>query len=118
MVIPSDYGPFHHNVDAPDHGRLFRVTPLLSAGGAVEDDIRVAAGRARINQTIHEFATHTDLLALANGTNRVYISAAGAITAAVVGAYPANTIPLARVEVAGGIITGITDDRCVLAGGF
>jgi len=105
-------------MDGADHGRAFRVTVLLSDAGEIEDDIQVAAGRCRINQTIFNFEDPSDLLALANGVNRVYISAAGVITAAVVGAYPANSIPLARVTVAGGVVTDIDDDRCFLAGGF
>lgn len=125
MSLRRSYAPFSHNMDSADHGRAFRVSPLLSGDDLtpyhkreVEDDIQVAAGRCRINQNIYPFEDPSDFLALANGVHRVYISAAGVITVAIVGAYPANSIPLARVTVAAGVVTDIDDDRCFLAGGF
>lgn len=105
-MVSRNYAPFHHNLDDPDHGRAFRVT---DAGA---NSIDVAAGRVRIDQTVTDFLVPTNLAGLANGVNRVYISAAGAIVAAVVGAYPANSIPLARVTVAAADVTAIADDRC------
>jgi len=76
-------------------------------------NIIVRAGRARIDQTIYNFPTHTDLPLLAASTYRVYVSVAGVITAAVVGAYPLNTIPLAVVVTGATTLTSITDERCL-----
>lgn len=104
--MTSNYAPFFHNVDAPDHGRAFRVT---DAGGL---NISVAAGRARIDQTVFEFGAATPLVLLGASTYRIYIDNAGNITAAVVGAYPANSIPLAIVVTGAATITSITDNRC------
>lgn len=102
------FAPFRHNVDSAEHARTFRVT---DAGGA---NISVEAGRVRIDQTVTNFAVATALGPLANGTHFIYISSAAppVITALLGGPYPANSIPLARVVVAGGDVTGITDDRC------
>lgn len=104
--MTNNYAPFFHNVDAPDHGRAFRVT---DAGGL---NISVAAGRARVDQTVFEFGAATPFLLLAASTYRIYIDAAGAITAAIVGAYPANSNPLAIVVTGAATITSITDNRC------
>ena len=105
-MVSRNYAPFFHNVDDPDHGRALRVT---DAGGL---NISVAPGRARIDQTIHEFVAATPFLLLAASTYRIYVSVAGAITAAVIGAYPVNTIPLAVVVTGVADITSITDERC------
>ncbi len=110
-MVTTNYAPFFHDVDNPDHGRAFRVT---DAGG---NDIAVAAGRARIDQTVFNFATATPFAGLANGVNYVYISAAGVITVLLAGPYPANSIPLALVTVAAGDITAIADNRCFFAEG-
>lgn len=75
-------------------------------------NIIVRAGRARIDQAIYNFPTHTHFALLAASTYRVYVSVAGVITAAVVGAYPANAIPLAVVVTGATTLTSITDERC------
>lgn len=100
------FAPFRHNVDSAEHARTFRVTD------AGTNNVSVEAGRVRIDQTVTNFAAATALGPLANGTNFIYISNAAVITALLAGPYPANSIPLARVVVAAGDITGITDDRC------
>lgn len=105
-MVTTNYAPFFHDVDNPDHGRAFRIT---DEGG---NDIEVAAGRARIDQTVFNFAAATPFAGLANGVNYVYIDNAGAITVLLGGPYPANSIPLARVTVAAGDVTGVADDRC------
>ncbi len=103
------YAPFLHNIDGADHARAFRVTD------AGTNNVSVAAGRHRINQTVTNFATATALGPLPNGTNFVYIDNLGAITSNLGGPYPAGSWPLARVVVAGGDVTGITDDRAIAA---
>lgn len=105
-MVTTNYAPFFHDVDNPDHGRAFRVT---DEGGL---NIQVAAGRARIDQTVFEFGAAVPFVLLAASTYRIYISAAGAITAAIVGAYPADSIPLAVVVTGAATITSITDERC------
>ena len=100
------YAPFRHNVDGADHARAFRVTD------AGTNNVSVAAGRVRIDQTVTNFAAATPLGPLGNGTHFVYIDNGGNITSNLGGPYPAQSIPLARVVVAAGDVTGITDDRC------
>ncbi len=103
------YAPFRHNVDAFDHARTFRVTD------AGTNNVSVEAGRVRIDQTVTNYAAATALGPRANGTNYIYIDNGGNITSNLGGPYPAQSIPLARVVVAAGDITGITDDRCLFA---
>lgn len=104
--MTSNYAPFLHNIDAADHGRAFRVT---DAGA---NNVNVAAGRLRIDQTVTNYANPTALGPLPNGVNYVYIDNLGAITSNLGGPYPANSIPLARVTVVAGEVTDIVDDRC------
>lgn len=104
--MTNNYAPFHHNVDAPDHGRAFRVT---DAGANAVD---VAAGRARIDQTVFNFAAPTNVPGLPNGVNYIFINNAGNLANNLGGPYPANSIPLALVTVAGGDVIGIVDNRC------
>ncbi len=109
--MTNNYAPFHHNVDAPDHGRALRVTATDVAG-----EISIAAGRYRIDQTVTNrpvATTYPAIPPLGNGVNYIYIDALGAINSNIGGPYPANSIPLARVTVAAGVIVPpIVDDRC------
>ena len=108
--MTSNYAPFLHNVDAPDHGRALRVTATAVAG-----EVSIAAGRFRIDQTVTNrpaATTFPPAPPLGNGVNYIHITAAGAIATVVGGPYPANSIPLALVTVVAGVITGITDERC------
>lgn len=105
------YAPFLHNVDAPDHGRALRVTETTVAG-----EVRIAAGRFRIDQTVTNRPAATlfpPAPPLGNGVNWIYINSAGAIATTVGGPFPANSIPLAQVTIAAGVIVPpIVDCRC------
>jgi len=109
--MTSNYAPFLHNVDAPDHGRALRVTETTVAG-----EVSIAAGRYRIDQTVTNRPAATlfpPAPPLGNGVNWIYINSAGAIATTIGGPFPANSIPLAQVTVAVGVIVPpIVDCRC------
>lgn len=103
------YAPFRHNLDGAEHARAFRVTD------AGTNNVSVAAGRVRIDQTVTNYATATTLGPLANGAHSVYIDNDGNITSIPGGTYPYQSIPLALVAVVGGVITAILDHRSLFA---
>ena len=119
-MVSRHYAPFHHDMDAPDHGRALRVT--ATAAQVLAGEVSVDAGRFRINQTVTNRAaatTYPPAPPLGNGVNWIYIDNAGAINSNIGGPYPANSIPLAQVTVAAGVIVPpIVDERCSFAGGF
>lgn len=108
--MASNYAPYLHNIDWPDHGRTLRVTATDVPG-----ETSIGPGRYRIDQVVIDrpaATTYPAIPPLPNGVNYVFIDNLGAVNSNIGGPYPADSIPLARVTVALGEITDITDDRC------
>ena len=105
VLTPEAIPGASHELLSATHLSALRVTAGIGLNASY------AAGQARIDQAVYSIAAGSIALT-GSATNRVYVNSGGAV-AVTTGAYPSNSIPLARVVTNISGITQITDDRCL-----